>query len=78
MPSGHDRRPPRDLEDLPPTGEEARAQRRETLMPLVWIAIGLVAIITFIAIMQAYHGKGDSPARFAPNPVGVPGPPVKE
>ena len=38
-------------DDLPPRGEEARAQRRETVMPLVWLGLGLLVVIVFVAVL---------------------------
>ena len=34
-------------DDLPPTGEEARIQRTETVMPLVWAALGLLLAVLY-------------------------------
>ncbi len=70
-----DRIPRDDIDDLPPTGDEARAQRRETIMPLLWIGIGALAIIIFLTIALYYQGPGDRPARFAPSRTAIPGPP---
>jgi hypothetical protein len=63
--------------DLPPSGEEARAQRMQTIMPLVWLALGIVVIAVFVLLLatrsprQAYL-KGPSaepvPAPAAPPP----------
>ncbi len=39
----------RDEDDTPPTGDEARAQRRQTVMPLIWLALGIVAALAFVA-----------------------------
>jgi hypothetical protein len=33
--------------DLEPVGEEARAQRAETIMPLIWAALGLIVVLVF-------------------------------
>lgn len=35
------------MDDLPPSGEEARSQRLQTIMPAVWGAIGLVLVLGF-------------------------------
>ena len=34
-------------DDLPPTGEEARIQRAETVMPLVWAGLGLMLVLLY-------------------------------
>jgi hypothetical protein len=39
---------PRDLDDTPPSGEEARRLRIETAMPLVWGLLGLIAAVVFV------------------------------
>jgi hypothetical protein len=36
---------------MPPSGEEARAQRKATSMPLVWLAVGIVVILVFAILM---------------------------
>jgi hypothetical protein len=36
---------------MPPSGEEARAQRKATSMPIVWLLLGLVAILVFTVMM---------------------------
>jgi hypothetical protein len=55
-----------DGDDLPPSGAEARAQRRSTSLPLVWLAVGLVLIVGFIlAITQGgslFHAQASGPA----------------
>ena len=35
------------MDDLPPKGDEAEAQRMETIMPFVWGGIGIVAALGF-------------------------------
>ena len=37
--------------DLPPTGDEAQAQRTQTVMPLIWAAIGLLVVLVFVAVL---------------------------
>ena len=34
-------------EDLAPLGEEARAQRSEAIMPLIWAGLGLIIVLVF-------------------------------
>lgn len=41
-------------DDLPPTGDEARAQSQETIMPLIWAGLGLLTIVGF-SIWSAFH-----------------------
>ena len=36
---------------MPPSGEEARAQRRATSMPVVWLILGLVVVLVFTFMM---------------------------
>jgi hypothetical protein len=36
-------------EDMPPTGEDAREQRRATSMPIVWLGLCLVVAAAFTA-----------------------------
>jgi hypothetical protein len=38
-------------DDMPPSGEEARAQRLATSMPLVWLALGLIVVLLFALLM---------------------------
>ncbi len=83
MPRDFERPRPRDEtgpggDDLPPSGAEARAQRRATRLPLVWLTLGLVAAGLFWAWMAAgppFHRPGNAPsastaARLAPVPLG--------
>ncbi len=41
-------------DDLPPTGDEARAQSQETIMPLIWACLGLLVILGF-SIWSTFH-----------------------
>ncbi len=81
MPSESDRLRPRNEtgpggNDLPPRGEEARDQRRETSLPLVWLILGLVLVGAFalwIASAPAFNRHMNAPsastaARLAPDP----------
>jgi uncharacterized RDD family membrane protein YckC len=42
---------------MPPSGEEARAQRKETAMPLLWLVLGLIVVIVFILLLTARSPK---------------------
>ncbi len=37
-----------DMDDLPPTGDEARRRRLDTVMPLVWGLLGVVVMLVFV------------------------------
>jgi hypothetical protein len=49
-------------DDLPPTGEEAQSERRQTVTPLIWLALGLVAIALFIVALVILHGVAPLPS----------------
>ncbi len=51
-----DKRRAGDLDDLPPTGEEARAQGRMTSMPLLWLLAGLLLVVIFVAAIASGGG----------------------
>ncbi len=51
-----DKRRSADPDDLPPGGGEARAQRKATSMPLVWLVVGGVLVAAFTAVIA--HGGG--------------------
>jgi hypothetical protein len=56
--------------DESPTGEEARAQRRATSMPIVWLGVGVAIILAFVAALAMRVGaQHATPA--APAPVKV-------
>jgi hypothetical protein len=61
-----DKRRAADGDDLPPSGAEARAQRRSTSTPLIWLVVGLVLIVGFVlAITQGgslFHAPASEPA----------------
>jgi hypothetical protein len=38
---------------MPPSGEEARAQRKATSTPFVWLLLGLLVILLFTLMMAA-------------------------
>ena len=67
-----DKRRAGDPDDLPPSGGEARAQRKATSMPLVWLMVGLVLVAAFVAVVRtggglfAAHGSGAPPVKTAP------------
>jgi hypothetical protein len=54
--------------DLPPTGDEAQAQRTQTVMPLIWAAIGLLVVLVFVAVLASRRGPAPA-ADAASNPV---------
>ena len=56
-------------DDREPDGEEAQAQRQETVMPLVWSVLGGMLVIGFVA---AFLISGN-PSGGAPHPVAPPG-----
>jgi uncharacterized RDD family membrane protein YckC len=60
---------PADPDDLPPTGEEARAQEQETVMPLIWAGLAILTALAFVAVVIFY--KGVDPARPPPGPAPV-------
>jgi len=41
-------------DDVEPVGDEARAQRSETIMPLIWAGLGLIIVLVF-AIGSTIH-----------------------
>ena len=62
--------PPRDEtgpggNDMPPSGEEARAQKTATSMPLIWLLLGLVVVLGFAILMgtmrQSERSRGAPP-----------------
>ena len=42
--------------DLPPTGDEARAQRSQTAMPLIWALLGLLVVLVFVLVLASRRG----------------------
>jgi hypothetical protein len=48
-------------EDVPPTGEEARAQRRATSMPIVWLGLGLALMASFAIVLWMKFGIASAP-----------------
>jgi hypothetical protein len=63
-----DKRRGGDPDDLPPTGGEARAQRKATSMPLVWLVVGVVLVAGFVAVI-ARSGGGFHIPSLGPAPV---------
>ncbi len=56
VPTEEDRPRPRDERgpggnDMPPSGEEARAQRKATGRPLLWLVLGLVLVALFVLFL---------------------------
>jgi hypothetical protein len=43
-------------DDMAPDGEEARAQRRATSMPIVWLGLGLLVVLAFTAALGLRFG----------------------
>jgi hypothetical protein len=44
--------------DLPPPGAEAERQAKQPVMPVVWIPLGLIIVLIFVAILVFYHHTG--------------------
>jgi hypothetical protein len=44
-------------DDLPPTGDEARAQGERPVSWLIWTALGIVAIGIFVIALMLLHGS---------------------
>jgi hypothetical protein len=62
-PSDPPRRPGTPSEDdLPPTGNEARAQGERPVTPLIWTALGIVAIGIFVIALILLHGASPIPS----------------
>ena len=61
-----DKRRAGDADDLPPSGDESRAQGKATSMPVIWLALGLALVVLFVV---AVSGRGlfhTGPAQPAP------------
>jgi hypothetical protein len=41
-----------DGDDLPPSGEEAQAQRKASVKPLIWLLLGVVLVAAFVALLR--------------------------
>lgn len=77
MPTDEERPRPRDAKgpggnDLPPSGEEARAQRKETTMPLVWLTLALVVVAVFVILLATRSPH--QPSLKAPSTTPLPAP----
>ncbi len=64
-----------DSNDTPPTGEEAKAQSRQTTMPLIWMGLGALVILLFVAFAML-RGPGDNAVHDSPAAGANPGPPA--
>ncbi len=49
-------------DDLPPTGDEAQSERRRSVAPLIWLALGFMVIALFIATLVFLHGVTPPPS----------------
>ncbi len=59
--------------DTRPQETEAGAQRRESVMPLIWAGLGALAVLVFIAALWLHAGGGARPsAGAAPIPATAP------
>jgi len=63
--------------DVPPTGDEAHEQRKETSMPMVWLALGLAIMAAFAAILWIRFGVPHLAANAAVPPESAANPPAK-
>ncbi len=67
-----DKRRSADPDDLPPTGDEARAQRDATMTPVLWMVVGVVLIVVFVLLVAqggdlfTKKASGPWPVRSAP------------
>jgi len=62
-------------DDLPPTGDEAQAQRAQTAMPLVWAVLGLLVVLVFVLVLASRRGgPPTSNARVVSPPAAAAGP----
>ena len=52
-----------DKNDLPPRGEEAKAQATQTVMPWVFGLIGFVVVAIFVAFLMMQDSRTFGPAR---------------
>jgi len=43
-------------DDLPPTGDEAQSERRQSVAPLIWLGLGFMVIALFIVTLVLLHG----------------------
>jgi hypothetical protein len=61
-------------DDLPPTGEEAKSQRVQSITPLIWSVIGLAAIAIFVVFLLLDRGAGVEPSAAVVAPAERPAP----
>ena len=52
-----------DPNDVPPTGDEAKAQATQTVMPWVFGMIGFVVVAIFVVFLMMEDGRTFGPAR---------------
>lgn len=52
------------IDDEPPEGGEARAQRLQTIMPWIWGVVGVFVVAAFVALM-AIHPQPKKPQLLA-------------
>ena len=64
-------------EDMPPTGEEARSQRRSTSMPIVWLGLALALMAAFAAVLAVHFGVTPRAAHTPDLPQSPIAPPTK-
>ena len=50
-----------DIDGGPPS-RTARAQRRKTVMPLIWSVLGILIVLVFVAFLAPRFGYGPKPA----------------
>lgn len=58
-------------DDLPPSGEEARAQQKATTMPLIWLVLGAAVVAVFLILLATR-----SPLQPSPNALPTKAPPA--
>ena len=61
-----DKRRAADGDDLPPSGAEARSQRKATSMPLIWLLVGMIVMSIFVFMIAQggglFHAQASGPA----------------
>ncbi|MGI8841635.1 MAG: hypothetical protein ACR2F8_12770 [Caulobacteraceae bacterium] len=77
MTDGSGRHPGRQDEAAVRPAREADAQRRESVMPLIWGLLGVIAIAVFLAALWLHSGRNSKPAA-GPAPTVALGGPVKK
>ena len=61
-------------DDVPPTGEEARSQRMQSVTPLIWAVIGLLVVAIFVVVLMLSRGTGLEPQAAVVAPAERPAP----